>query len=246
MSEAGYFVFAADIDIAPIDKTETMLPIRMDVTNDESVRDAIKTIMERTDRLAIVANFAGIINIGSLIENDTSVMGHIIDVGLLGTMRVNQASYALVERDQGRIINISSEYGTLDSVPFHVYYTAMKHALEIYSDGLRREIAQFGVKVVKMRPGAFQTAMQQGVQRQFDTLLKATELYEKPLKRMEKLMVNELLKARPIARFVTVFMKAATNKKPRRVYEVGRSFKMRLLSSLPSPVQDWIFGILMK
>jgi len=246
LAETGFFVFAADINIDIIDQTDRIFPLVMDVTNDESVAAAIKIIKERTDRLAVVANFAGVVNIGALIENDVSAMGRVIEVGLLGTMRVNQVTFALLERDRGRIINISSEYGTLDTVPFHVYYTAMKHALEVYSDGLRREIDKFGVKVVKIRPGAFQTAMQQGVQSQFDALLKATELYEKPLKKMEKLMVAELLKAHPVSKFVKTFIKAATTKKPRRTYEVGRSFKMRLLSALPTSVQDWLFRLFMR
>src|SRR5437588_91587 len=62
------------------------------------------------------------------------------------------------ERGEGRIVNMSSIFG-LATTPLTGWYQASKHALEALSDALRVETAGFGVKVILVEPGGFDTGI---------------------------------------------------------------------------------------
>ncbi len=241
-----YFVFAADIrHTIPFPRVNFM-PLTMDVGDPESVTRAFVQILAKTKTLDVVCNFAGIIFLGSLIERDPSDMMKILNVGLVGTMRVNKEAYPLVERAHGRFINVSSEYGLIPAVPFHSFYTATKHALEIYNDSLRRELMPFDVKVILVRPGAFKTDMSKSVQAQFDGLVKSSERFAEPLKKMERIMTSELERAKDPALFATRVYQIIESKKPKRAYNIHHSLKMRMLRCLPPFLQDHLFSVFYK
>lgn len=239
----GYYVFAADIRHTIPFPRQNFTPLTMDVSNSESVARGFVLIQAKTKTLDVVANFAGIVTLGSLIEKDPEDMARIMNIGLIGTMRVNKEAFPLVERAHGRFINVSSEYGLLPAVPFHSFYTATKHALEIYNDGLRKELLPFDVRVILIRPGAFKTDMQQGVQAQFDGLVKNSRHYSEALKKMERMMISELVRAKDPILVAKLFMKILHSKHPRRAYNINHSFKMKLIRCLPLWMQDRIFSI---
>ena len=74
--------------------------------------------------------------------------------------RINRLFFLLVEKEKGRFIDFSSEYGIYQVVPFNAFYITNKHAEESYSDGLRRELKYIGIPVVTIRPGTFKTEME--------------------------------------------------------------------------------------
>ncbi len=239
----GFYVFVADIRHTIPFPRPNFIPITMDVSSSESVTRAFVLIQAKTKTLDLVANFAGIVTLGSLIEKDPEEMARIMNIGLIGTMRVNREAFPLVERAHGRFINVSSEYGLLPAVPFHSFYTATKHAVEVYSDGLRKELLPFDVRVVLIRPGAFKTEMQQGVQAQFDGLVKNSHHYAEALKKMERMMVDELKRAKDPMLVAHLVMKIMKAKHPHRAYNINHSFKMKLIRCLPLWLQDRVFSI---
>ena len=244
----NYYVFALDLN----DKVEAeynndkSMGIKCDITSDESVNQTVDKITTITDKIDVVINFAGVVLLGSVIEENVSKLEKILNVNVVGMYRVNKALFNHVLNGKGRYINISSEYGTLDAVPFHSFYTLSKHAVEIYNDSLRRELLRFNIPVVKIRPGSFKTNMQGGVMGQFETLVSTTKHYKVPLNKMKHIMTKELDKAIGPKRFVKVIMKAVTKRRPKYFYNVHRSFKMRLLSSLPDRLQDFIYSVYFK
>ncbi|MGN0830256.1 MAG: SDR family NAD(P)-dependent oxidoreductase [Candidatus Ornithospirochaeta sp.] len=78
----------------------------------------------------------------------------------MGIEKVNRLFFPLVEKEKGRFIIVSSDYGTYLVVPFNAFYITNKHAEESYSDGLRRELKYTGIPVVAIRPGSFKTEME--------------------------------------------------------------------------------------
>ena len=238
-----YIVFSFDISYQETSQKGNVYEIPVDITNNESLLKAKEFILTVTDHLDLIANFAGIVILGSLVESNLDALTKIINVNLIGTYKVNNVFFELVKNSKGRIINISSEYGLLDAIPFHTFYPISKHAIEVYNDGLRRELQFHDVKVIAIRPGAFKTKMQGGVNNQFDKMVNETKYYEKPLKKMQFIMTGELDKAKDTKYFVKTFKKAAFKKKPKKYYNVGNSFKMKILSALPSGLQDFIFKI---
>ncbi len=114
------------------------------------------------DGLDGVVNFAGILAVGSSSRSKETCAACSTST-CMGTVRVNRALFPLVLARKGRIVNISSETGWQSGMPFNGPYAMSKHAIEAYSDSLRRELMFLGVQVIKIQPGPFRTAMVAGI-----------------------------------------------------------------------------------
>jgi len=241
-----FVVFGFDVKCGQSRVCGNLHTMHADVTVEADVVAAVRYVSSYTDRIHLLSSFCGIVTLGSLVELPTQALEKILAVNLVGVARVNSAFFQLLANGGGRIVNISSEYARIAAVPFHGYYGIAKHALDVYNDSLRRELSSSPVSVVAIRPGAFATNMQAGVQGQFDRLVKETQMYRKPLEKMQSIMVGELKKAKDPEIFAKVYLKAATKKHPKRYYNVNNSFKMKLLSALPRGLADAAFAAYFK
>ncbi|KAG9470308.1 retinol dehydrogenase 7-like [Eleutherodactylus coqui] len=79
----------------------------------------------------------------------------VMDVNLLGMIDVTLTFLPLLRKAQGRIVNVSSVAGRLPLVSGP--YSLSKYGVEVFSDNLRRELKDFGIKVSIVEPGAFKT-----------------------------------------------------------------------------------------
>ena len=77
----------------------------------------------------------------------------------MGIDKVNRLFFPHVEKEKGRFIDFSSEYGIYQVVPFNAFYITNKSAVESYSDGIRRELKYNGIPVVTISSGAFKLEM---------------------------------------------------------------------------------------
>ncbi|KAG8566059.1 hypothetical protein GDO81_013080 [Engystomops pustulosus] len=106
-----------------------------------------------------LVNNAGIpgqlVPLGWLKKNDFL---KVLDVNLLGMVDVTLSLLPLVIKAKGRIVNVSSVIGRLPVIPGG--YALAKFGVEAFSDTLRREVNDFGVKVSIVEPGAFNTNIQ--------------------------------------------------------------------------------------
>ena len=225
-----------------MDQHNMLTPLACDLTNSNDVTLVINHVTKVSDHLDVVINLAGILVIGPLVERSVDLLRKTLEVNLIATYLINQLTFPLIRKGKGRYINVSSEYGTLDALPFHGFYTLSKHALEVYNDGLRRELKSYDIPVIVIRPGSFNTPMQQKVMNQFDQVLEQTSLYQKPLTKMKHIMVEELKKAKDPVLVAKKILTAASVKRPHLVYRIKTSLRMRLLSSLPPRIQDAIFA----
>lgn len=241
LKNEGYYIFSADIAYKELSEEPMRSYIPLDVTNNDSIIAASGYVKSKTDSLSLVSSFAGIVTLGSLVELPIDALDRIMSINCTSQYRINNQLFPLLMKGKGRIITISSEYGVLDALPIHGFYGISKHALEMYNDSLRRETQKSGVKVVCIRPGAFKTSMQQGIERSFDKLVEETVMYKKILTKMRFLMKGELDKAKPVEVFGRTFKKALLSKRPKRYFRVHNSFLMKILSALPSFMQDWVF-----
>jgi len=133
----------------------SLLPL--DLTDHESIRNAVKEVVSKEGRIDVLVNNAGMHTGGpaettpleySRLQLETSFMGMVLLTReVLPVMRASGG---------GRIINISS-IGGLMGLPFQPFYSAAKFAVEGFSEALRMEIKQFNIKVVVINPGDFRT-----------------------------------------------------------------------------------------
>lgn len=88
LAEKGWKVFALDFQemnaIHP-----NIIPIKVDVSKDESVEAAAAEIRNHTTHLDAIVNFAGILLIGSAVELPSEEMHRIMNINYLGTYRIN-------------------------------------------------------------------------------------------------------------------------------------------------------------
>ena len=135
-------------------------PIIIDVTDHDSVVravDEVKALIEKTALpLIAVVNNAGIAQRSTLEFHRIESIRTIFDTNYFGVIDLTQQVLPLLRASKGRIINISSVRGFL-SGPLFSSYAASKFALEALSDGLRREVAQFGISVSVVQPAYVKT-----------------------------------------------------------------------------------------
>ena len=131
--------------------------LHCDVTNDESVRGVIDTIISRESRIDVLFANAGYCLLGPVELQRTEDVIRQFDVNVIGCGRAIAAvlPYMREARD-GRIIVTSSAAGHV-SMPGMAWYPATKHAQQGLAHGLRMEVAEFGIKVSLIEPGYIDT-----------------------------------------------------------------------------------------
>lgn len=136
---------------------EGIATLRLDVTDEESAHTAVEKIHAEHGAVDILVNNAGYGVIDALEEAPLDAVRAQFETNFFGSLRLAQLVLpGMRERRRGRIINVSSVFGRL-SVPGNAIYAASKHAVEALSDGLRLEVAAFGVRVVLVEPGPMRT-----------------------------------------------------------------------------------------
>ena len=241
LSDHDWTVFAADLAGEALESTngiDSVIPVEMDVTDSRSIAAAVKVVSAETDALGGVVNFAGINTIGSLIEIGEEALARVIDINVMGTFRVNQAFFPLIQAGGGRIINISSETGYQAGAPFNGPYAMSKHAIEAYSDSLRRELMFLDIPVIKIQPGPFRTAMVESIERNFDAAIVESEYFPAVLERVKELAKEEEKGAHDPAVLAEVVEEALTTSRPRSAYSVRPDKKRLLLDKFPDSISD--------
>jgi NADP-dependent 3-hydroxy acid dehydrogenase YdfG len=136
---------------------DQVLTLEMDVTNPGQVNDAVVKAHAHFGRLDIVLNNAGYPLISTIEEADTDDIRALYETNVLGPVTVIQAALPLLRKQgYGHILGTSSNLGHL-TLPVLGYYCSSKWAFEAIHESLAAEVAQFGIKVTIIEPGAYAT-----------------------------------------------------------------------------------------
>ncbi len=131
--------------------------IKMDVTKSDDVRNGVKKILDEQKRIDALVNNAGYSVYGAVEDVSMEDARRQFDVNIFGLAELTQLVLPQMrQQNSGHIINISSIGGKI-YFPLGAWYHATKHALEGWSDCLRLETKDFGIKVSIIEPGAIQT-----------------------------------------------------------------------------------------
>jgi NAD(P)-dependent dehydrogenase (short-subunit alcohol dehydrogenase family) len=156
---SGYRVYAGARRVDNLKELEYLGAriMRLDVTEEDSLKSAVQSVLDGEGRLDVLINNAGYGANGAIEDIPMAEARRQFDVNLFGLARLTQLVLpAMRARGSGKLINISSIAGKI-SMPLGGWYNASKHALEAYSDALRLEVGRYGVKVVLIEPGAIST-----------------------------------------------------------------------------------------
>lgn len=156
LSTKGHTVYGTSRSINRL-KNAVFNAIEMDVTDDNSVNTAIEKIIKAEGKIDVLVNNAGNGITGPLYAMPVESARKQFEVNFFGVVRVSSALLpGMIERKQGLVINISSLAG-LFGLPYQGLYSASKFAMEGYSESLRMELKNTGVKVTVVNPGDFKT-----------------------------------------------------------------------------------------
>ena len=241
---SGWKVFAADISEEMLRSSihdPDVVPIVMDVTDNDSIQSAFEAVSSQTARLDGIVNFAGVMGVGSLVDIPEERLARILDINVMGTYRVNRTFLPLVEAAKGRIVNLSSETGWQSTAPFNGPYGMSKYAVEAYSHALRRELALLDIKVITIQPGAFRTNMVAGIERAFTAAEAETPRFAPVLRKLKALAGKEIESARDPDILAQVIEQALTVKRPKPVYSVKPDKLRSALEALPLRASDGLY-----
>ena len=132
-----------------------------DLSDREALHRAVTSIKQRGTGLTGLVNNAGVAVSGPVETVAEAEYRHQFEVNVFGPIAVCQETLSLLHaaREAGlhpRIVNVGSVSGYLTS-PFTTLYSASKFAVEALTDGLRRELAPFGIDVISIAPGPVKT-----------------------------------------------------------------------------------------
>src|SRR5437870_9885492 len=131
--------------------------IALDVDSDDSVQNGVKDLLDEAGRLDVLVNNAGYMLTGGAEETSIAEAKAQLETDFFGPVRMAKAVLPTMRKQgSGQIINISSIAAKLP-VPFEPYYAAGKAALLTWSEALRYEVKNFGIKVSVLEPGFFRT-----------------------------------------------------------------------------------------
>src|SRR5215216_1583566 len=165
LAKNGFFTYATmrniDKSDAIIDlKQKEKLPLevlKLDVTNDKSVKEAMEKIVNEQETIDVLVNNAGYALVGALEELSIEEFKEQFETNLFGVIRVIQEILPIMRKQRhGTIVNISSLAGRI-GFPLTSAYVSSKFALEGLSESIAYEVEQFGIKVILIEPGVIKT-----------------------------------------------------------------------------------------
>lgn len=214
---AGYTVFGTSRKAGDSPTQVSMLTC--DVTDGDSVNALVSTVLAQTGRIDLLVNNAGVGLLGGAEEFSISQVQALFDVNLFGVIRMTNAVLpSMRDLSQGRIINIGSILGLVPA-PYSAHYSAVKHALEGYSESLDHEVRAFDIRVSVIEPAFVRTVFDQnGIEP--DLQLKE---YDQARTGFRALLGDVMPKADLPEVVAAVVVKAATDVRPKHRYTAGKA-----------------------
>jgi NAD(P)-dependent dehydrogenase (short-subunit alcohol dehydrogenase family) len=214
-------------------------PVILVVSNHGAV---VEAWTELPDFFAVVNN-AGYTELGAVEEVSAARVKAQLDVNLVAPAVVCACALpAMRKRGEGRIVMVSSIAGRASLLPLNGWYHASKFGLEALSDILRVEVAQFGVKVVIVEPGFFNTKIEDRAQAHVDRQVsRDNSPYAAAYQRTTSWLKVVGSLAPPPGMVARTIASAIESRWPRRRYVVGVDALAAVATQpfTPRAVTDW-------
>ncbi|MCP2680512.1 SDR family oxidoreductase [Maricaulaceae bacterium NA33B04] len=242
--EKGWNVFAGvrkteDGERLKSELGEAVTPVICDVTDGAQVKAAGDLVREMLgeENLAGLVNNAGVAVAGPLLHLPIEDMQRQLEINVTGQLRVTQAFAPLLGAEAGRggkpgrIVNISSVAG-LSATPLVTPYACSKHALEAFTQGLRRELIMYGIDVVAINPGPIATPIWDKAEEMDPEQYAGTD-YEAAIRKILGYMLDRGRSGLPPIKVAEAIYAGLTDEKP----------KLNTILS-PEPFQQWLMSVL--
>ena len=160
-------VAIGDIDESAVTEAGARLGLKvcggMDVTDRQSFTDFLDSVESKLGPVDVVVNNAGIIAVGSAVDESDAITRRVLDVNVYGViLGTKLAAQRMLPRGHGHIINIAS-LGSVLPTQGIATYCATKHAVLGYTDTVRMENRGSGVNFSAILPTLTNTEMIAGI-----------------------------------------------------------------------------------
>ena len=159
LAQQGHKVYAAARRVERMEPLRQygIVPLKMDVTDESSMQEGVKTLLDAEGRIDVLINNAGYGYFGAVENVPMDDARNQLEVNVFGLARLCQLVLPTMRaQHSGRIINTASVAGR--SVFYYGgWYHVSKYAVESLSDAMRMELKPFGIDVVIIEPGAIKT-----------------------------------------------------------------------------------------
>ena len=165
LAREGYFTFATMRDVKKADAVKKIAEeenlhlkvIELDVDNEDSVENAIKSIIDEKQRIDVLVNNAGWGIWGTGEDVSLEEFREQFETNFFSIVRlIQKVAPTMRKQGSGDIVNISSIAGRI-GFPVSTAYISSKFALEGFSESLRFELGEFGINVIIIEPGVIKT-----------------------------------------------------------------------------------------
>lgn len=213
--------------------------ITCDVTDEESVQNAVLAVIQKEGKIDVLVNNAGF-GISGAFENTSSAQAKKqFDVNFFGTFNVSKAVIPFMrDKRSGTIINISSMAAPL-SIPFQLFYSASKSAVNSLTLALANEVRPFGIKVCAVMPGDVKTGFTAAREKDSDS-----GAYSEVLSKSVAVMEHDEENGMSPDEIAKTVYKLSQKKNPKPLSTVGIQYKTFafLAKALPSRAVNYIIG----
>lgn len=224
LAQQGHKVYAAARRVEKMEplREKGIIPIYMDVTDETSMDEGVRAVMDAEGRIDVLVNNAGYGYFGAIENVPMEDARRQVEVNVFGLANLCQKVLPIMRKQgSGRIVNTSSVAGR--SVLYYGgWYHVTKYSVEALSDALRMEMKPFGIDVVMIEPGAIKTEWGPIAAKHLAESSKGTAYEETALNEAKAIQwlynSNHLSKPSLVAKAIK---KAVNRRHPRARYRIG-------------------------
>jgi short-subunit dehydrogenase len=189
--------------------------------------NSIDALMGKVDRVDVLVNNAGASQMGPVEEVSMDKVRQLYQLSFFGHIRLIQGIIPKMRnRRQGIILNVTSLASHLP-VPFSSIYASAKSAMEVMANGLRNELAPFGIKVVTVAPSFVKTDIYQ------EKILRKDSVYASALNTAKAIRDARIENGSDPSVVAAQIMRIICRKNPKPFYAAGQgAVLMALISKL--------------
>ncbi|MDF3200667.1 SDR family NAD(P)-dependent oxidoreductase [Pseudomonas sp. 1912-s] len=156
----GDQVVATDLDLARLDQTyngDRVMTASLDIRDEQQAQAVVAAALARFGHIDVLVNNAGYGQFGPFEEVEPEAVERQFATNVFGTFNVTRAVLPVMRRQRSGHLVMMSSNGGFKGVRGASMYSASKFAIEGFSEALAEEVAEFGIHVTLLEPGAFRT-----------------------------------------------------------------------------------------
>ncbi|WP_316607038.1 SDR family oxidoreductase [uncultured Ruminococcus sp.] len=213
-----------------------------DITDEQQVKKAIGEVISREGKIDILVNNAGYGISGAAEMTDSADSHAQLELNLHGMDNVTRAVLPYMrERKSGRIVSVSSIAGILP-IPFQLWYSVSKAAINAYVLALQNEVRPYGISVCAVMPGDIATGFTDA-RKKSDS---GNEIYSGRIERSVATMEKDERGGMSPDKAGRYIAKLAMKKRTRPMKAIGISYKAIsiLTKLLPRRLSNYLVGMI--